>query len=203
MVSNSMKVRVAWALLAVGIVLALANWYTKPQSALAWAFALALFVVMAAALRWSRVAVSRWTIEGNAARGVEQITTAVIFAALMMGIPLALTLARAIGYVDSFDVARRSTGVLTSLFLVMIGNVMPKNLPPLSSGCDGARQQAFQRRAGWTWVLCGVVSALGWMTLPIDLAEVAAVALVVTAITVTIAHLVLLVRRARPNPPAA
>jgi len=198
---NSTKLRVASALNAVGIVLALANWYTRPEAGLAWATVLAMFVVMTGALWLSRRAPGRFTMEATAARGLDQIATAVVFAGLMMGIPLALSLARAYGLVDGLDLARRSTGVLTSAFLVMLGNMMPKNLPPLSSGCDGARQQAFQRLAGWTWVLCGLASAIGWLVLPMDFAETAAVVLVVVAIAVTIVHLVRLARRARTSPP--
>ena len=91
--------------------------------------------------------------------------------------------------------------MLTGVFLAMLGNVMPKNLPPLSSGCDGARQQAFHRLAGWTWVLCGLASAIGWLALPIDFAETATTVLVVTAIAVTVVHLMRLASRARTNPP--
>ena len=204
MVPNSMMFRAASAFIAVGIVLVLANWYTKPEAALAFTAVLAMFAVMIAALRWSRLAVRDSTAKATAVPGLDRIPTAVVFAALMMGIPLALTLARSFGFVDGFDVARRSTGVLTGAFLMMLGNVMPKNLPPLSSGCDGARQQAFHRLAGWTWVLCGLASAIGWLALPIDFAETATIVLVVTAIAVTIVHLVRLVRlagRARTNPP--
>ena len=203
MVPNSMTFRAASALIAVGIVLVLANWSTKPEAALAWTAVLAMFAVMIAALRWSRRAVRR-SMEAAAARSLEQIPTAVVFAALMMGIPLALTLARSYGFVDGFDVARRSTGVLTGVFLMMLGNVMPKNLPPLSSGCDAARQQAFHRLAGWTWVLCGLASAIGWLALPIDSAEIVTPVLVVTGVAVSIVHLVRLVRlggRARTNSP--
>ena len=202
MVPTSMMFRAAWALIAVGIVLVLTNWYRKPEAVLAWAAALAMFAVMIAALRLSGLIVRRTTTEATAARGLDQITTAVVFAALMMGIPLALTLARSYGFVDSFDVARRSTGVLIGAFLAMLGNVMPKHLPPLSSGCDSARQQAFHRLTGWTWALCGLLSAIGWLALPIDLAETAAVVLPVTAVAVTIVHLVRLARRASTNPPS-
>jgi hypothetical protein len=114
----------------------------------------------------------------------------------MMGIPLALTLADSYGLVDDSDVARRSTGVLIGVFLAMLGNVMPKNLPPLSTmGSDGARQQAFHRRAGWTWVLCGLASAICWLARSIDSAEIATLVLMVTAMAVTIVHLVRLARR--------
>lgn len=93
----------------VGIVLVLANWYTKPDAALAWTATLAMFVVMIAALRlWRRTT----TTEATPARGLDRIPTAVVFAALMMGIPLALALAGSYGLGDGTDIARRSTGVL-------------------------------------------------------------------------------------------
>ena len=120
----------------------------------------------------------------------------------MMGIPLALTPAPSYGLIDGSDVARRSIGLLTGAFLVMLGNVMPKNRPPLSSmRCNGARQQAFLRLAGWTWVLCGLASAIGWLTLSIDAAQTATTVLVVTAMAVTIVQLLRL-RRPRKDEPA-
>ena len=198
MVPNSMMFRVASVLTGVGIVLVLPNWYAKPEAALAWTAVLAMFAVMVGALRVSRRAVRHSTAKTTAVPGLDSIPTAVVFAALMMGVPLALTLARSYGLVDgSDDLSRRSTGVLIGAFLAMLGNVMPKNLsPPVSSmRCDGARQQAFQRRAGWTWVLCGLASAIGWLALPIDSAEIAAIVLPATALVVTIVHLVRLSRQ--------
>ncbi len=118
----------------------------------------------------------------------------------MMGIPLALTLARSYGVVVDTDVDRRSTGVLIGAFLAMLGNVMPKTLPPLSSMCDGARQQAFQRLAGWTWVLCGLGSAIAWLALSIDGAEIASLVLVVSAMVGTIVQFLRLRGRAKTNP---
>ena len=203
MVPNSMMFRAASALTAVGIVLVMANWYAKPEAALAWTAALAMFAVMVAALRLSRRVRRRSTEDATALRSLDRIPTAVVFAALMMGIPLALTLARSYGVVDDIDLGRRSTGVLIGAFLVMLGNVMPKHLPPLSSmRCDGARQQAFQRLAGWTWVLCGFASAIGWLALSIDSAEIATTVLVVTAMAVTIGQLLRL-RRPRKEQPAS
>jgi hypothetical protein len=197
-----MMFRAASALMGVGIVLVLVNWYTKPEAALAWTAVLAIFAVMTAALRLSRpIARRTTTTEAMAARGLDQIATAVVFAALMLGIALALTLARTYGLVDGDDVARRSTGALIGAFLAMLGNAMPKNLPPLSSAYDDARQQAFHRLLGWTWALCGLASVIGWLALPIDVAETAAIVLPVTAIALSILHLVRLARRARTNPP--
>jgi len=202
-VPNSIMSKAASALTAVGIVLVAANWYAKPEAALAWTAALAMFVVMIAALRLSPRAVRRSAGDATALPSPDRIPTAVVFAALMMGIPLALTLARSYGVVDDIDLGRRSTGVLIGAFLVMLGNVMPKNLPPLSSmRCDGARQQAFQRLAGWTWVLCGLASAIGWLALSIDSAEIATTVLVVTAMALTIGQLLRL-RRPRKEQPAS
>ena len=195
MVPDSLMLRAASSLTTVGIVLVLANWYTKPDAWLAWTAALVMFAIMVGALRGSRRAMRDSTAKPAPFGYPDGIPKAVVFAALMMGIPLALTLARSYGVVDDVDVGRRSTGVLIGVFLMMLGNVMPKNLPPLSSiGCDGARQQAFLRRAGWTWVLCGLASAIGWLALPIDSAEIASTVLVVTAIAVTIVQLLRLRR---------
>lgn len=186
MVSNSMMFKAGSALTIVGIVLVVANWYARPEAALAWTAAFAMFAAMLVALRFSRRALHPSNADTTAAR---RIPSAVLFAALIMGIPLALTLARSYGVVDDIDVARRSTGVLTGAFLAMLGNVMPKNLPPMSLRCDGARQQAFLRLAGWTWVLCGVGSVIAWLVLSIDWAQIASSVLVVAAIVVTIVQL--------------
>lgn len=195
MVANSMMFRAAFTLTAVGTVLALANWYVKPDAALAWTATLVMFAVMAAALRASHRAIRDSTVKAAPLGYPDGIPTAVVFAALMMGIPLPLTLARFYGVVEDVDVGRRSTGVLIGVFLMLLGNVMPKHLPPLSSiGCDGVRQQAFLRRAAWTWVLCGLASAIGWLALPIDSAEIASTVLVVAAIAVTILQLLRLRR---------
>ena len=72
MVPNSMMFRAASALIAVGIVLVLANWYTKPEAALAWTAALAMFAVMFAALRLSRRAVRRSTGDATAVRSLDR-----------------------------------------------------------------------------------------------------------------------------------
>jgi hypothetical protein len=197
-VPHSLMFKAASALTAVGVVLVVANWYARPEAALAWTAALAMLAVMFAALRLSRRALHRST--GDAA-ALRRIPTAVVFAALMMGIPLALTLARSYGVVDDIDFGRRSTGVLIGAFLVMLGNVMPKNLPPLSSmDCDGARQQAFQRLVGWTWVLCGLASTIAWVALSIDSAESATIVLMVTAMAATIVQLLRLRRPRKINP---
>ena len=178
MVPNALIFRAASALTAAGVVLVLANWYVKRS-------------------------LRRRPGDTSVVRGLDWIATGVVFGALMMGVPLALMLARTYGVVDDIDAGRRSTGVLIGVFLAMLGNVMPKNLPPLASmACDGARIQAFQRLAGWTWVLCGLGSALAWLTVSIDSAELATTVLVMGAMAVTIVQLLRL-RRPRKAQPAS
>lgn len=99
-------------------------------------------------------------------RNIDWITTSVVFGALMLVVPLALTLARSYGFVDDVDFGRRSTGALV----------------------------------GWTWVLCGLGSALAWFTLSIDVAETATTILVVTAMFMTIVQILRLRRPRKPQP---
>src|SRR3954468_24392718 len=110
-----MMYRAGWTLTGIGIVLVVANWYAKPEAGLAWIPALAMFVVMCAALRVSRLGVDRSRGDARAVRARDWIATAVVFAALMMGIPLALTLARSYGLAGDVDLGRRSTGVLVGV----------------------------------------------------------------------------------------
>jgi hypothetical protein len=51
---------------------------------------------------------------------------------------------------------------------------------------------------GWTWVLCGLASAIGWLTLPVDAAEMTTFVVWPAAIMITIVHLLRL-RRPRKD----
>jgi len=190
------------ALPLIGIGLALANWNAKPAAAWAWAAAIVMFVVMVVVQRRSRLALSRSPGDAASVRGVASVAGAVVFGALMMIIPLALALAHAYGLVDDPDSGmRRTTMIMLGAYLAVTGNAMPRMLPPTSAmPCGGARVQAFQRHAGWTWVLCGLGYAMAWLALPIDAAGPISMALVATAMIVTIAQLLRL-RKPRPHAP--
>jgi hypothetical protein len=79
----------------IGIVLALANWNVQPDAALAWAAAIVMFLVMLAVRRLVRLAVRRSPGDVASVRSVGLVTGGVVFGALMMIIPLAITLAHA------------------------------------------------------------------------------------------------------------
>jgi len=164
-------------------------------------FVIAVFVVMVAVQRRFQLALSRSPGDAASVRSVASVAGAVVFGALMMIIPLALTLAHAYGLVDDPDSGmQRTTMIMVGAYLAVTGNAMPRMLPPTSSmPCGGARVQAFQRHAGWTWVLCGLGYAMAWLALPIDAAGPISMALVVTAMIVTIVQLL---RLCKPRPHA-
>ena len=202
MALNWISSRTVSALPLIAIGLALANWNAKPAAAWAWAAVVVMFVVMVAVQRRSQLALSRSPGDPASVRGAASLAGAVVFGALMMIIPLALTLAHAYGLVDDPDSGmQRTTMIMVGAFLAVTGNAMPRMLPPTSSmPGGGARVQAFQRLAGWTWVLCGLGFATAWLALPIDAAGPVSTALVVAAMIVTIVQLLRL-RKPRQHAP--
>jgi len=201
MALNWISSRAGSALALIGIALALANWNARRDAAWAWAASIVMFVVMVAVERRSQLALSRSSGNAASVRSVASVTGAVVVGALMMIIPLAMTLAHAYGVLDDPDGGRRTTMIILGAYLAVTGNAIPRKLPPMSSmQCDGARIQAFQRLAGWTWALCGLGFATAWLALPIDAAEPVSTALVVAAMAVTIVQLVRL-RKPRQHAP--
>ena len=93
MAFNWISSRTVSALPLIGIGLALANWNAKPAAAWAWAAAIVILVVMVAVQRRSQLALSQSPRDAASVLGVESVAGAVVFGALMMIIPLALTLA--------------------------------------------------------------------------------------------------------------
>jgi hypothetical protein len=202
MALNWISSRLASVLPLIAIALALANWNAKPAAAWAWAAVIVMSVVMVAVQRRSQLALTRSLGDAASVLSVESVAVAIVFGALMMIIPLALTLAHAYGLVDDPDSGMRRTNmIMVGAYLAVIGNAMPRMLPPTSSmPWGGARVQAFQRQAGWTWVLCGLGYAMAWLALPIDAAGPISIALVATAMIVTIVQLLRL-RKPRPHAP--
>ncbi len=189
------------ALPLIGIALALANWNARPDAAWAWAAVIVMSLVMVA-VRWrSQLAFRRSSGDAVSIRSFASVTGAVAFGALVMIVPLAVTLAHAYGVVEDPDSGRRTTMIILGAYLAVTGNGLPRMLPPMSSlQCDSARVQACQRLAGWTWALCGLGFATAWLALPIDAAEPVSTALVVAAMIVTIVQLLRL-RKPRQHAP--
>ena len=182
------------ALLALGGTLAIANWFLNPERRGAWAITLGLLVFLVFPLAIARRLRSR----GILSPSTDQISTAVGVAALMMVIALSGKALQTLGVIDDQSFARRLTMALVGVLLAMIGNATPKTLTPLSAlGCDGARNQAFQRFTGWTWFMAGLTFAMVWLVMPLNVAKPLSVMVVVTGLLLVATQLIRMVRRHR------
>lgn len=189
--------RAAWALPFLGIVLALANWAGRPDRAWAWAAALVVCVVVVIVRHLSQRAAARSSRDAAAARSFASISGSVAWGALIVVVALALSLAQASGVVSGPDLGQRLTMAIIGASLAASGNALPRMLPPVSSlQDDAARVQAFQRRAGWAFVLGGLGFAAAWLVLPLDAALPVSVALMAAALIFTIVQ-VLRLRKPR------
>ena len=196
MPDRSISDRFAPALIALGIVLVAASWYLRSPRA-SWPAAALLAVL---ALVWVvTYSLRRSTNQGSPRRAVDAMQQAIVFAASILVLSLAAKLAADLGLLAGADLARRTGMAITGLFVAFMGNALPKTLTPLSRlQCDPGRVQAFQRFAGWTWVLAGVGYAIAWLVLPLDLARPVSMSLLVSAIVVVLIQMIRL-RWTRPR----
>jgi hypothetical protein len=189
--TKPLSYQLATALLALGTLLALWNWYVQPQRAWAWAITLALLAVMMLG-----VFAMRRSKSGAASHRADGITVGIVFAGLMLASSLGLKLASALGTTSRSDLAQRMLMVILGAFFTFTGNALPKTLTPLAAKCDGARVQAFQRLAGWTWVLTGLTFATAWLVLPLYLAQPVSLVLLLGGMLIIVTQLIR-VRRTR------
>jgi hypothetical protein len=141
-------------------------------------------------------------VKAALARTLAMVNNGVVFGALMMIIPLAMTLAHAYGLVDDPTGGRRASMIICGAYLVLMGNAMPRALPPVTSKPRlDALVQAFHRSAGWTWVLCGLAFVTASLALPIKTAGPVSMALVGAAMIATVVQLLRLARQTRQHAP--
>jgi hypothetical protein len=109
-----------------------------------------------------------------AGQDVDGLKRGMYFAAAMIVVAAGCKLAAALGWpaAEASGWAQRGTMVLIGVFLALVGNAMPKTLPPLdATNCDQSRLQRLMRVAGWTWVIAGLALAIAWLTLPSRIAD--------------------------------
>ena len=157
----------AWsALPLIAIALALANWNARPDEAWAWAAVIVISLVMVA-VRWrTQLAFRQASADAVSIRSLASVTGGVVFGSLMMIIPLALTLAHAYGVVEDPDSGRRTTMIILGAYLAVIGNGIPRMLPPVSSTAVRRRESAGVSAACWLdmgalrpWIRDGLAGA--------------------------------------------
>lgn len=165
---------VALTVTVLVVVLGMANWHDRPERAAAWITAMLVLPV-----GWGLASVmgrrtARTEGETTARQAAGAIETGIIFGGLIVLVGLAESLLASWGGRQELfaGLEQRATMILVGAYFVVTGNTMPKMLVPLSSlQCDGSRAQAFQRTAGWIWVLSGLVFVVSWLALPIALAR--------------------------------
>lgn len=98
---------------------------------------------------------------------------AVIVASALVALSIGVKIAQATGWLghDEGRLGARLVGISGGLVMAWFGNRLPKILERFDARIDGARRQAFQRQAGWVFVLAGLGSALAWAMLPLDSAR--------------------------------
>ena len=99
----------------------------------------------------------------------------------ILGVALAASFARKLGYVDDETVRRVVIG-LTGLMIASFGNRIPKTFVPSS------RARQARRIAAWSLVLSGLVYAGLWAFAPIRIAIVGGCAVVLLGMAITLAY---------------
>ncbi len=131
-------------------------------------------------------------LELTARDGKATIRTAAAGAAAIIALFLGLRVAQALEWVGS-DEGRfsiRLFGMTSGLVLAFFGNRIPKILERFDPTVDLARRQAFQRMAGWVFVLTGLTAAAIWLILPVDQAKLWATLAVAGGTLLVMARLV-------------
>lgn len=111
----------------------------------------------------------------------KELLPSVAWAAGLIGLALAASLARRLGYMEGDDVTRIVMGAI-GLMLVWLGNRMPKAFVPSTL----ARKA--NRVGGWSMVISGLIYAGFWAFAPLDAAVWGGCAAVMAGMAVTMAY---------------
>ncbi|GAA0867855.1 hypothetical protein GCM10009116_02290 [Brevundimonas basaltis] len=115
---------------------------------------------------------------------------AIALAALMLGSAFALRYAEGQGMIGA-DTAKRGVQVLIGLVLAGYANLMPKRLGPARASARAeAAAQAAVRIGGWSLALAGIAYAALWAFAPLEIADLAGMAVVAGAMVVTVGYAV-------------
>ena len=131
-------------------------------------------------------------LEFAAKDGKASIRMAVAAGAAIIALFLGLRVAQALQWLgpDEGKLSIRLFGMTSGLVLAFFGNRIPKMLERFDPTIDAARRQAFQRMAGWVFVLTGLAAAAIWLVLPVDHAKLWATLAVAAGTLLVVAQVV-------------
>jgi hypothetical protein len=119
---------------------------------------------------------------------LKRTSFAVALAVLILGTAAALRYAQGLDLIGA-DAARRTMQVTIGLILAAYSNLMPKDVGRWgASAAAVARSQSVLRVGGWSMTLAGLAYAGLWAFAPLALADVAAMAVVVSAMLITMGY---------------
>ena len=119
---------------------------------------------------------------------LKRTSFAVALAVLIMGTAAALRYAQGVDLIGP-DAARRTMQVMIGLLLAAYSNLMPKDVGRWrGSTLDVARAQSALRVGGWSMTLAGLAYAGLWAFAPLGSANVASMAVVASAMLITIGY---------------
>jgi hypothetical protein len=119
---------------------------------------------------------------------LKRTSVAVAVAALILGTAAALRYAQGIDFIEP-DAAKRTMQVMIGLILAAYANLMPKDVGRWrASTLAVARAQSVLRVGGWAMTLAGLVYAGLWAFAPLAFADIAAVAVVASAMLITLGY---------------
>jgi hypothetical protein len=177
MSTNRALSNLALAMMALPVILSAALWYLRPNRA--WACAVCMLLLPAACAMKTRF---------RNAEARKRISYAMIFSSVVISVSLGSSLAAALGLIGEptvHAIGDRLTNAFAGLFVVFLGNQLPKMLAPLPDAPrDAAAMQSVRRRIGWTHVLSGLALAVLWLVLPIPLARPIGITIIVAGILV-------------------
>lgn len=113
------------------------------------------------------------------------ILYALIFSAAFLAISAALGYARTQGLLSD-EFVKRTVQALIGLGLAAYSNFTPKQIGSPGSPQAEAWKQRVLRVSGWSMVLAGLTYAALWAFAPLDFANIASVAVVLTAMVITV-----------------
>ena len=174
-------------------------WYLQPVHAVKWAVTMFMLPAAWGVLEFAKKMGARRL---SAERSQLTLKGALMGAGLILMISLGVSLASTYGIIDG-SASKRAMGVVLGLVLVVYANSIPKILTPLTAGkCDPAREQSFQRFAGWTFVLSGLAYSISWLLLPVETARTVAMLFVAAGVLlVGVRLLSSVMRHSRAQPP--
>src|SRR5687768_9111545 len=119
---------------------------------------------------------------------LKRTSFALALAVLIMGTAAALRYAQGADLIGP-DAARRTMQVMIGLLLAAYSNLMPKDVGRWrASTLDVARAQSALRVGGWSMTLAGLAYAGLWAFAPLGSANVASMAVVASAMLITIGY---------------